>query len=412
MHIVDGALTLPVLAAGGAIALGGTALGLKKMDLDEIPRVGLLSAAFFLASLIHVPVGPSSVHLILNGLVGLVLGWTAFPALLVGLLLQAVFFGFGGLVVLGVNVANIAFPAVIVYLLVNKPLSRANNNSMFFILGFLAGSLAVGLTTGLVAVSLAFSGEEFVPAAKLVFYTHLPLMILEGVLVGAAAVLISKVKPDMFRLAASVGEKKQVASSPPLASNKALLGLLLVCFLWAGQANAHNMIFDVYVEGNQIEGEVGYSNGDPAVNIPVTVTDNDGHVLEKLMTDGEGIFVYDVKKKIDLHFEVNAGAGHVAKKSVKAEELGSQSALANDESISAASEPAPAQKNDHIGVHSAQLEEMISKAVAREVKPLRKQLLQYENAVRFRDILGGLGYILGLTGLGLWISTRRQRQVQ
>lgn len=412
MHIVDGALTLPVLAAGGIVALGGTALGLKKMDLDGIPRVGLLSAAFFLASLIHVPIGPSSVHLILNGLVGLVLGWTAFPALLVGLLLQAVFFGFGGLVVLGVNVANIALPAVIVYYLLNKPLSRAKNNGMFFFLGFLAGSLAVALTTGFVAVALAFSGEEFVPAAKLVFYTHIPVMILEGTLVGAAAILISKVKPDLFRLAANLRVKNQVASGPSIASSKALLGILLVSFLWADQANAHNMIFDVYVEGNQIEGEVGFSNGEAAVNVPVTVTDNDGNVMEKLMTDGEGIFIYDVKKKIDLHFEVNAGAGHVAGKSVKAEELGGQSAPGDDESSPAVAEADPAQKSDGMGVNSSQLEEMISKAVAREVKPLRKQLLQYENAVRFHDILGGLGYILGLTGLGLWISTRRQRQAK
>jgi cobalt/nickel transport system permease protein len=44
----------------------------------------VLSATFFVASLIHVPVGPSSVHLIMSGLAGLVLGWTAFPALFVG----------------------------------------------------------------------------------------------------------------------------------------------------------------------------------------------------------------------------------------------------------------------------------------------------------------------------------------
>ncbi|MCV6597055.1 MAG: cobalt transporter CbiM, partial [Mangrovicoccus sp.] len=103
MHIVDGALSNPVVIGGAIAAAGGIAMGLRSLDLDRIPTAGVLSAAFFVASLIHVPIGPSSVHLILNGLAGLLLGWAAFPALFVGLLLQAVFFGFGGLTVLGIN---------------------------------------------------------------------------------------------------------------------------------------------------------------------------------------------------------------------------------------------------------------------------------------------------------------------
>ena len=70
-------------------------------------QVGILSSAFFMASLIHVPIGPSSVHLLLNGIVGLLLGWGAFPAILVGLALQAMFFQFGGITVLGVNTLNV-----------------------------------------------------------------------------------------------------------------------------------------------------------------------------------------------------------------------------------------------------------------------------------------------------------------
>ncbi|NBC95536.1 MAG: cobalamin biosynthesis protein CbiM, partial [Deinococcus-Thermus bacterium] len=90
MHIVDGALAGEVVAGGAVLAVGGLAVGLRSLDLERIPAAGLLAATFFTASLIHVPLGPSSVHLIMNGLAGLVLGWAAFPALFVGLLLQAV----------------------------------------------------------------------------------------------------------------------------------------------------------------------------------------------------------------------------------------------------------------------------------------------------------------------------------
>ncbi|HCK20077.1 MAG TPA: cobalamin biosynthesis protein CbiM, partial [Thalassospira sp.] len=79
MHIVDGALAPEVLIGGGILAVAGLGLGLRKLPIDKIPATGVLSATFFVASLIHVPVGPSSVHLIMSGLAGLVLGWTAFP---------------------------------------------------------------------------------------------------------------------------------------------------------------------------------------------------------------------------------------------------------------------------------------------------------------------------------------------
>ncbi|MBW1891935.1 MAG: energy-coupling factor ABC transporter permease, partial [Deltaproteobacteria bacterium] len=77
MHISEGILSAPVLIAGGGAAIAGTALGLKAIDYDRISTVGILSSAFFVASLIHVNVGPSSTHLVLNGMVGLMLGWAA-----------------------------------------------------------------------------------------------------------------------------------------------------------------------------------------------------------------------------------------------------------------------------------------------------------------------------------------------
>ena len=86
MHISEGVLSAPVLLSGAALTAAGTAIGLKNLDYDHIAQVGILSATFFVASLIHVPIGPSSVHLLINGIVGLLLGWAAFPAILVGLL--------------------------------------------------------------------------------------------------------------------------------------------------------------------------------------------------------------------------------------------------------------------------------------------------------------------------------------
>ncbi len=197
MHIVDGALSGEVVVVGSALAAAGTAYGLKSLDMEKIPQAGVLSAMFFVASLVHVPMGLSSVHLIMNGLAGLVLGWVAFPSLLVALLLQAVFFGFGGLTVLGINTLNIALPAVIVGILCRRGV-RSTNARTAAIWGGVAGALSIALTTLFVSLSLALSGDEFIAAAKLVFIAHLPIMIIEGGLCAAAVYLMSKVKPELF----------------------------------------------------------------------------------------------------------------------------------------------------------------------------------------------------------------------
>jgi cobalt/nickel transport system permease protein len=198
MHIVDGALSNPVVIGGAIATAGGIALGLKSLDLDRIPTAGVLSASFFVASLIHVPIGPSSVHLILNGMAGLLLGWAAFPALFVGLLLQAAFFGFGGLTVLGINALNIALPAVLVGLVFRR-LIASGTPIHGAIWGGVGGAFAIAATSGMVAISLALSGDEFLPAAKLVFFAHIPVMAIEAVLTGFAVLLARKVKPELFQ---------------------------------------------------------------------------------------------------------------------------------------------------------------------------------------------------------------------
>jgi len=197
MHISEGVLSAPVLVAGAILTVGGTALGLKKMDYERIPEVAVLSSAFFVASLIHVPVGPSSVHLILNGLVGLLLGWMAFPSILVALALQALLFQFGGFTTLGVNTVNMAVPAVLAYYLFSLPV-RKGNHLISIISGFCAGAIGVGMGAILVALTLVSTGENFLEVAKLVVIVHLPVMVIEGIITAFCVVFLKRVKPEIL----------------------------------------------------------------------------------------------------------------------------------------------------------------------------------------------------------------------
>ena len=197
MHISEGVLSAPVLVAGAALAAGGVAVGLKKMDHEKIPQVAVLSSAFFVASLIHVPVGPSNVHLIINGINGLLLGWLCFPAMLVALGLQAILFQFGGVTVLGVNTVIMALPGVTCYYLFGG-LVRHERRLISGVSAFLCGSLAVFLSGILVALSLVFTQKSFFSAAMLILVAHLPVMIIEGIITLFCMAFLRRVKPELF----------------------------------------------------------------------------------------------------------------------------------------------------------------------------------------------------------------------
>jgi len=185
-----------VLAGGAALTVAGAAIGLKKLDYEAIPRVAILSAAFFVASLIHVPVGPVGLHLVLNGLMGLLLGWLAFPAILIALFLQALLFQFGGLTVLGVNTFTMAAPAVICFYAYRGFLRRGGKFAA--VAAFACGATAILLSAVLVAVALLTTGQAFFEVAELVALAHIPVMIIEGIITMFVFVFLKKVRPEML----------------------------------------------------------------------------------------------------------------------------------------------------------------------------------------------------------------------
>jgi cobalt/nickel transport system permease protein len=198
MHISEGILSAPVLVTGVVLAAAGVTVGLKKMDSDKIPGVAVLSAAFFVASLIHVPIGPSSVHLVVNGINGLLLGWCCFPSILVALALQAILFQFGGITVLGINTVNMALPGLVCYYLFGR-LVNQETRAVSLVSAFCCGFLSVFFSAILVAVSLMFTEESFLKAAELIVVAHLPVMIVEGIITLFCVAFLKRVKPELLR---------------------------------------------------------------------------------------------------------------------------------------------------------------------------------------------------------------------
>lgn len=208
MHISDGVLSLPVVAAGWIITVALLVITLRwgkrdKSIAEQIPKLSIMTGAFFVASLIHVSVGPTSVHLILNGLLGVVLGVLSYPAMFIGLTLQALLFQHGGLTVLGVNTMIMGIPGLISYAVFKTGYKR---NISLAALGALCGALATVLAVILLAVVLVTTGEEFVAVAKLAAVAHVPIMIVEAIVTGFVVAYLAKVKPEL--LPVDLGDKR------------------------------------------------------------------------------------------------------------------------------------------------------------------------------------------------------------
>jgi len=197
VHIADGVLSLPVLAAGTTVAVAGVGYGLKKVDYEHVPRVAVMTAAFFVSSLIHFPIGPASIHLCLIGLMGIVLGWAAFPAMLVALFLQAVMFGHGGLTTLGVNVTNMALPAVACYYLFGTIVRRGRKGAAA-VAAFGAGAVAIALAWTLVSICLWCMGRAFLSVILLGTIPQSALMLIEGALTASAVAFLRNVRPEVL----------------------------------------------------------------------------------------------------------------------------------------------------------------------------------------------------------------------
>lgn len=210
MHIPDGLLPPSVCISSYAITGGITWFSLRQIRKQEdyqqqIPKASLLTAAFFVSSLINIPIPPFSIHLILNGVMGLILGYFAFPAILIGLFFQAVFFQHGGLSTLGINAIIMGLPSLVAYHLwqlrklspFNNPLG--NNILAFFVGGigiFLSALLFVFITLNNISPDLNIDTEKTAILTSLIGYGI--QAIIEGSLTVMLVNFFYKVKPEIL----------------------------------------------------------------------------------------------------------------------------------------------------------------------------------------------------------------------
>lgn len=212
MHISEGILPAQLSISAYGLTSLITWYSLRKINRlpnpqASIPKASLLTAAFFVASSIHIPMPIGSVHLVLNGLLGAVLGYYAFPAILIGLFLQGIMFGHGGLTTLGINAIIIGIPAIFahqIFQLRHILENKIKENLSMKIFGFIAGATAIGLSS-LIFFSLIItnlpSGFNTSLEQKAIYglmISHIPLMGIEGIVTAMILSFMHRVMPEIL----------------------------------------------------------------------------------------------------------------------------------------------------------------------------------------------------------------------
>jgi cobalt/nickel transport system permease protein len=358
VHISDGVLSAPWLAAGFLVAgLLALAASYRVRD-EEIPRIALLSAAFFVASLMHLRLGPTSVHLLLNGLVGVVLGRRAPLAILIGLGLQAALLGHGGFTTIGINACVMTLPALLAAALFaglrRLPWFGRTRYTVAWLCGCFLGMISVFATLVLQAAVLLWGGaEDWHQIVWLVFYAHLPIVALEGVVFGFTVSFLARVKPEMLGLSpealrkwdgscppsgaangivpspteavqtpsTDAGEIRSASTVRPLALMLAALALLFA----ASPARAHHPRADYTVRAadRQVQIDGWFSPGDtPMKGAKVQVFRPGQQLFVEGVMDENGTFAFRFDEAEELEVIVNAGAGHRTSVVIPREKLG------------------------------------------------------------------------------------------
>lgn len=202
---------------------------------------------------------------------------------------------------------------------------------------------------------------------------------------------------------------------------RAILAAVALMVVWVGPAAAHRLKVFATVEAGTVTGYAFFIGGGRPQGAQVIFRTSGGADLAEAVTDAEGGFSFRPPAPQALEVVVNAGDGHVAEVLLAADRFGSEGpapggpAAAGPEPAPHASDaaaPAPAAASATCLPDPAVLAGLVDaaadRAVARQIRPLLEAYAAAEGRVRFNDVMGGIGMIVGLAGTALWVSARRR----
>ena len=198
-----------------------------------------------------------------------------------------------------------------------------------------------------------------------------------------------------------------------LVASAVLLGVSL---LLSGNAQAHRVNIFAWVEGDTVMVECKYPDGTKVHEGGIRVFDSAGKELLNGKTNTKGEFSFKVPKQDDLTIVLEAGMGHRADWPLSKQDLAPAGeapppgSAAPPQVQSKAETPSPAAKEPAPGAASpppADIDQAIEKALDKKLAPVLRMLAEmHEQKIRLTDVLGGIGYIIGLVGVAAYFKRK------
>ena len=205
---------------------------------------------------------------------------------------------------------------------------------------------------------------------------------------------------------------------------KVILSLLvpLLSVSTGSTAFAHRLNVFAYPSGSEICVEASFAGGNPAKNADIKIVDEQGKVVltSKTSKDGKNCAAVPTDfKPVSLTVVVNAGEGHRNQWTIEKSEFdGISTPIPPNSPSPAAIVPQAESKLPKSGVKlfsQPEMDEAI-RAAKRDIEvtviaPLRKQLAEAQlPKTTFKDIIGGIGWLVGIAGLIAWFTSRRKQK--
>jgi len=190
----------------------------------------------------------------------------------------------------------------------------------------------------------------------------------------------------------------------------ALIVLTISCTFFIGPAMAHRVTIFAWVEGDRVFTESKFSGGKRVKEGDVIVYDLKGNQLLKGKTDDQGKFSFVIPKKTAMKIVVQAGMGHRGEWTIPVSELEDVAGPQTEITTFKKTAPKRTEKQAEVShLSSNEIRLTVEEALDKKLKPVMKRLVELrENRPTFRDIFGGIGYILGLVGVAAYFNYRRK----
>jgi nickel transport protein len=197
-----------------------------------------------------------------------------------------------------------------------------------------------------------------------------------------------------------------------------VLGIFLTLALttFATPALAHRVLVFAFAEGDTVQTESKFVPDTPVRQGKILVMDKKtDKVLLTGQTDDQGKFAFKIPaeaatQKMDLLIVVEAAMGHRGEWLLKADSY-LTGAIPGSPAASAPASPtgpvAPGSKAANIDQQG--LEAALNKVLERQLGPINEKLTELTiHRTTLTDIIGGVGYILGLFGLAAYFLSKRK----